>query len=145
MEVTELEANPEEMESEWEHREVPKEDAVVKTVEGRKKGHRIRKQAAGRCGEPKEPTRVDCGSRRKLAAACRKMSRRVEVARRKKNIFRKIRTQGNCGLQKELTAAGRRMTQSTKVARRRGHDHKRHDQHRVAQETRKGRTFGKRR
>jgi hypothetical protein len=34
-----LKANPEEMESESEHREVPKEDAVVKPVKGRKKRH----------------------------------------------------------------------------------------------------------
>jgi hypothetical protein len=42
MEATDLKANPEEMESESEHREVPKEDAVVKPVRGRKKRHRDR-------------------------------------------------------------------------------------------------------
>jgi hypothetical protein len=131
MEATDLKGNPEEMECESEHKEIPKEDAVVKPVEGRKKRHRGQKLAAGRHGEPKELTRGDCGSRRKLAAACRKVSRRARVAWHKRNVFRKIRTQGNCGLWKELPAAGRRMTLSTKVALRRGHDHKRYDQHNV--------------
>jgi hypothetical protein len=72
--TTELKANPEETEPEWEHREVPEEDAVVKPVEGRKKRHRGRKLAAGRRGEPKELTGGDCGSGRKFAAACRKVS-----------------------------------------------------------------------
>jgi hypothetical protein len=76
IETMALKANPEEMESESEHREVPKEDAIVKPVKGRKKRH-------------KELTRGDCGSRRKLAAACRKVSRHAEVARRKRNVFRK--------------------------------------------------------
>jgi hypothetical protein len=77
------------LESESEHREVPNEDAIVKPVRGRKKPHRGRKQAAGRRGEPEELTRGDCRSREKLAAACRKVSRRATVAWRKRNIFRK--------------------------------------------------------
>jgi hypothetical protein len=44
------------MQSVEEHQEVPKEDAVVKPVKGRKKRYRGRKQAAGRRGEPKELT-----------------------------------------------------------------------------------------
>jgi phytoene dehydrogenase-like protein len=40
----------EDMESEVEHREVPKEDAVGKAVKGRKNGHRSRKLAAERRG-----------------------------------------------------------------------------------------------
>jgi hypothetical protein len=60
----------------------------VKPVEGLRKRHRGRKLAAGRRGEPKELTRRDCGSRRKLAAACRKVSRRARVAWRKRNIVR---------------------------------------------------------
>jgi hypothetical protein len=76
----------------------------------------------------------------KLAAACRKVSRRAAVARRKRNVFRKIRTQRNCALWKELAAAGRRMTHSTKVARRMGHNRKRYDQNNVVQETWKGQT-----
>jgi hypothetical protein len=73
MEATDLKANPEEMESDSNHQEAPKEDVVVKPVKGRKKRHRGRMLAAGRHGEPKELTRGDCGSQRKLAATCRKV------------------------------------------------------------------------
>jgi hypothetical protein len=38
--TTDLKANPEEMEPESEHREVLKEDAIVKPVRGWKKRHR---------------------------------------------------------------------------------------------------------
>jgi hypothetical protein len=88
------------LESESEHREVPNEDAVVKPVGGLKKRYRGWKQAAGRRGEPKELIRGDCGSRKKLAATCRKVSRCATVALRKRNIFRKSRTQANCGPRK---------------------------------------------
>jgi hypothetical protein len=47
----EIELNPGMMQSVAEHQEAPKEDAIVKPVEGRKKRHRGRKQAAGRHGE----------------------------------------------------------------------------------------------
>jgi hypothetical protein len=66
------------MQSIAEHRVAPKEDAVVKQVKGRKKQHRGRKPAAGRRGKPKEITRGDCGSGRKLVAACRRVSRREQ-------------------------------------------------------------------
>jgi hypothetical protein len=56
MEAMDLKGNPEEMECESEHQEVPKEDAVVKPVEGRKKRRRGRMLAAGRRKEPKELT-----------------------------------------------------------------------------------------
>jgi hypothetical protein len=79
-EATNLETNPEKMQSEVEHREVPMEEAAVKSSETMKKRHRGRHLAAGRRGEPKELARGDCGSRRKLAAACRKVSRRSVVA-----------------------------------------------------------------
>jgi hypothetical protein len=107
------------MQSVAEHREAPEEDAVVKPVRGRKKRHRGPKQAAGRRGEPKELTRGDCGSRKKLAAACRKVSRRATVAWRKRNVFRKFWAQANCGPRHEL-AAGRNMTRHAGVARREG-------------------------
>jgi hypothetical protein len=51
-----------------------------------KKRHRDRNLAAGRHGKPKELTRGDCGSLRKLAAACRKVSHRARVASHKRNI-----------------------------------------------------------
>jgi hypothetical protein len=143
MEATDLKENPEEMESEPEHWEFPKEEAVVKPVKGRKKWHKGQKLAAGRRGEPKELTR-DCGSW-KLTAACRKVFRCARVTWHKRNVFRKIQTQGNCGPWKELATAGRMMTQSTKVVQHRGHNRKRYDQDNVAQENWKGRTFRKRR
>jgi hypothetical protein len=110
-----------------EHREVPTEDAVVKTVKGWKKWHRGQKLAAGQRREPKELTRGDCRSQRKWAAACRKVSRHARVAWCKRNVFRKIEAQENRGLRKELAAAGRRMTHSTKVAQHRGHNRKKYD------------------
>jgi hypothetical protein len=56
--------------------------------------HRGQKLAAGRRGEPNELTQGDCGSRRKLVAACRKVSRHARVAWCKRKVFRKIWTQG---------------------------------------------------
>jgi hypothetical protein len=114
----EIEPNPGMMQSVAEHQEAPK-DSIVKPVEGRKKRHRGRKQAAGRRGEPKDVTRGNCGSRRKLAAACRKVSRRAKVAWRKRNVFRKTLTRANCGPRHEL-AAGRNMTRRAGVAWRKG-------------------------
>jgi hypothetical protein len=63
--TTDLKANPEEMESGTEHREVPKEEAAVKLSGTTKKRHKGRSGAAGRCGKPEELTREFCGSRRK--------------------------------------------------------------------------------
>jgi hypothetical protein len=102
--VTDLKANPEEMQSESEHREVPKEYAAVKPVRGRKKRHRGRHLAAGRRGEPKELAQGDCGSRRKLAAACRKVSCRARVAWHRRNIVREyIRAKVERGIQRVRT------------------------------------------
>jgi hypothetical protein len=128
-----------------EHREVPMEEATVKSSETMKKRHRGWHLTTGRCGEPKGLNQGDCGSRRKLTAACRKVSRHAAVIWHKRNVFRNIWAQGNCGLWKELAAAGRRMTHSTEVAQRRGHDRKRYDQDDVVQETWRGWTFRKRR
>jgi hypothetical protein len=86
-------------------REVPVEDAVVKPVNGRKRRHRGKKQAAERCEEPEDLTRGLCGSRMKLAAACRKASRRATVARRRRDAFKNERTQDGC--QRRLAAARR--------------------------------------
>jgi hypothetical protein len=68
------------MESEAKHWEVSKEHATVDNGKALSKWHRDRHLVAGRSGKPKELTREDCGSRRKLAAACRKMSRSPRVA-----------------------------------------------------------------
>jgi hypothetical protein len=58
---------------------VPKEDAIVQLVKGRKKRQRGKKQAAERCEEPEELTRGIFGSWRKFAAACRKVSHHTTV------------------------------------------------------------------
>jgi hypothetical protein len=68
-------------------------------------------EAAGRRGEPKELNRGDHGSRKKLAAACRKASLRATVAWLKRNVFRKSWTRGNCGLRKEVTASRKKVAQ----------------------------------
>jgi hypothetical protein len=87
------------MESEVEHREVRTEEAAVKMR------HRGRHLAAGRLGEPKELARADCGSERKLAAACRKVSRRVRAAWRERNIVRNkfTRTKDERGIRRVRT------------------------------------------
>jgi hypothetical protein len=94
------------MQSVAEHQVAPKEDVIVKPVKERKKRHRGRKPATERRGEPKEMTRGDCGCRRKLAAACRRVSHHARVAWRKRNLLRKIRTQENCEPLQEFSAAG---------------------------------------
>jgi hypothetical protein len=100
----------------WENQVFRKEDAVVKLVKGRKKRHRGRKPTAGRRGEPKELTRSDCETGKKLAAACRNVSSCATVAWRKRNHLGKIGTQENCGPGKEFAAAGIRTTRCAKVA-----------------------------
>jgi hypothetical protein len=70
-EAADLRANPEEIKSHSKHREVPKEDAVVEPVKGRKTLHRARNQAAGRLQKLKVRTRENCRSRRNLVAARR--------------------------------------------------------------------------
>jgi hypothetical protein len=117
-EKTLTEQSQEMMQSAEEHQEVPREDAAVKPVRGRKRRHRGRKEAAGRHGDPKELTRGDCGSRKKLAAACRKPSRRATVAWRKRNVFRKCWTHGNCGLRKEVTASRKKGTRCARHRRK---------------------------
>jgi hypothetical protein len=96
--------------------EVPKEDDVVKPVSGRKRRHRGKKQAAGRREEPKELTRGICGSRMKLAAACRKVSHRATVARRRRDAFKNERTQDGC--QRRLAAARRGTSHRAEVVRK---------------------------
>jgi hypothetical protein len=125
------------MQSVEEHQEIPKEKVVVKPVKGRKKRHRGRKPAAGRRGEPKELTRGDFGSGKKLAAVCRKMTPRATVAWGKRNVLRKIVTQGNCGPRKRLTAAGIRTTPCAKVARGREHGLQRQGKDDIVPQTQK--------
>jgi hypothetical protein len=84
------------MQSIEEHQENPKGEAAVMPVGGPRKRRKVRNLAAERRQKRKERTRGYIGSRRKLAAACRKVSRRAKVARRKRNLFRKIRTLEKC-------------------------------------------------
>jgi hypothetical protein len=75
-----MESNPENMECGTEYLGVLKKEDAVKPSETKKKRHIGQHLAAGRRGKPKELTRRDRGSRRKLAAACNKVSRRAAVA-----------------------------------------------------------------
>jgi hypothetical protein len=72
--------------------------------------------AAERYEEPEELTRGICGSRMKLAAACRKVSHRATVARRRRNAFKNERTQDGC--QRRLAAARRGTSHHAEVARK---------------------------
>jgi hypothetical protein len=118
IEKTQTEPSPEMMQSVGEHQVVPREDAVVIPARGRKRRHRGRKQAAGRHGEPKELTRGDRGSQKKLAAASRELTRgdrgsRKKLAAATRKASRRATvawTHGNCGPRKEVTAAGRKIT-----------------------------------
>jgi hypothetical protein len=110
--------DPRMMQSPEEHQDVPSEDVVVKPVKGLKMRRRGRKCTAGRRGEPKELNRGNCGSRRKLAAACRKVSRYATVAWRKRKLFRKSETRGYCDSRKGVTVADRRTSRHATVARR---------------------------
>jgi hypothetical protein len=120
-EDTELKAKPEENGPVEEHQEIPKENAAVKYSRTMKTRNRGLHQAAKRRGEPKKLTRGDCGSLRNLTAACRKVSRHAAVARCKRNVFWKFRTQENCGPRKKFSPARIRMTHSAKVTRGKEH------------------------
>jgi hypothetical protein len=103
------------MQSIQEHQQIPKGEAAGMPVGGTRKRRRVWNLTVERRQKPKERTRGYCGSRRKLAAACRKVSCGATVAWRKRNI-RKIWTQGNCEPRKEFAAAGIRTALYAKVA-----------------------------
>jgi hypothetical protein len=103
-----IEQDPGMMQSVEEHHDVPIEEVAVMPVKGLKKRRRGRKSTAGRRGEPKTLNRGNCGSRKKLAAACRKVSRHATVAWRKRNLIRRSETRGYCGSRKVMTVADRR-------------------------------------
>jgi hypothetical protein len=125
MEAIDLKGSLEEMECEWEHQEVPEEDAVVKPVKGWKKRHRGWNLAAGRHGEPKELTQEDCRSGRKLAAACRKVSFHARVHGEKGTSSGKLWTaQGVDHSQNKdnpLCKSGMKQGTPASEARKRGH------------------------
>jgi hypothetical protein len=84
--VAPLECNEptsEDVASEAVHEGVPKDDSAVETSRVPNKRHRGRHLAAERRQKPKEGTRGNCGSRKKLTAAGRKMTRRAGVTWRK--------------------------------------------------------------
>jgi hypothetical protein len=115
-EATETKPDPGKMQSVEEHQEIPKEDATVMPVRGLRKQRRDRNPAAGRRQKPKRRIRASCEPRRRLTVASKKITRCATVAWRKRNIFRKIVTQGNCGPRSKLTAAGIKMTRHAGVA-----------------------------
>jgi hypothetical protein len=85
-EATETEPHLGIVQSVVEHHENPTEDAALMPVGGPRKRRRTLNVAAKSHQKLKERTQGYCGSRRKLAAACRKMSRRAKVAWRKRNL-----------------------------------------------------------
>jgi hypothetical protein len=86
-----------------------------------KKRRRVQNLAAERRQKRKERTRGNRGSRKKLAAAYMKVSRRAKVAwRKKRDFFRNVQTHLNCGARKELVVAGSKMNRREGVARRKG-------------------------
>jgi hypothetical protein len=154
-------ANPEKieldsgmMQSAEEHQEFTQKDAVAKPVGEPRKRRRVGNLAAGRRQKRKKRTRGSCESKRRSAAACRKVSRRATVAWRKRNLIRRSGTQGNCGPLKEFSPTGIRTTRCAKVARpkRRSYKGPSVEQGRRKNETRnkftngnrRGRKFGKR-
>jgi hypothetical protein len=111
MDAKDFKAIPEEMETVTEHEEIPEEDATVMPVGEPRKRRRVCNLAAERSQKMKERTRGKSRFKRKLAAACRKVSRLAKVAWRERNPFRNVQTQRNCGLRKRLTVTGIRTTQ----------------------------------
>jgi hypothetical protein len=79
-EATETEPDPGMMQSIAEHQENPKGEAAVMPVEEPRNRRRVQNLAAECRQKRKERTRGNHGSRRKLAAACRKVSRHAKVA-----------------------------------------------------------------
>jgi hypothetical protein len=72
-----MEVNPKEIKSVAMHEEVPKEDARGICFGALRKRHRDRNLAVGHREKPKERTKGKGGSRKKLAAARRGMTRRA--------------------------------------------------------------------
>jgi hypothetical protein len=79
MEAMDFEANPEEIECEAVHEDVPKEEAAVQNARALKKWHGDWHLAVRRCSELKKLTQGNGGSRKKLAAKSRGMTHRAGV------------------------------------------------------------------
>jgi hypothetical protein len=153
-EATETEPDPRMMQSIDEHQEIPKEGAAVMPVRDLMKRRRVCNLATERRQKRKESTRRSRGSRRKSAAACRKVSRRAKVAWRESNLFRNVQTQRNCGPRKRLTVTAIRTTRCAKVARHKERSHegpsveqgrrKNKTRNKIGRGTRRGRMLGRR-
>jgi hypothetical protein len=118
--VTETKLNPGLMQSIEEHKDIPKGEAAVMTVRELRKRCRVCNLAMECCQKRKERTQGNRGSRRKLAAACRKVSHHAKVAWRKRKLVRRIGTQENCGPRNEFSPTRIRITHHAKVAWRKG-------------------------
>jgi hypothetical protein len=110
------EPDPGMMQSTEEHQDIPKGEAAVMPVGEPKKRRWVCNLAAERRQKMKKRTRGSRGSRRKSSAACRKVSCRAKVARRKMNLFMNVQTQRNCGPRKRVTVTGRKTTRRATVA-----------------------------
>jgi hypothetical protein len=119
-EVTETVPEPGMMQSKEKHQEIPKEETAVMPVGEPRKRRRVCNLAAERRQKRKERTQGNCGSRRKSAATCRKVSHCAKVAWRKRNLFRNVQTQRKCGPWKEL-GTGNRLTHRAEVGRSKEH------------------------
>jgi hypothetical protein len=108
------------MQSIEEHQHNRKGEAAIMLVGEPRKRCRVCNLAAELRQKRKERTRGNRGSRRKLAAVCRKVSRCATVAWRKRKLVRMIRIQENCEPRKEWAVAHREMTHRAKVARHKG-------------------------
>jgi uncharacterized protein YlxW (UPF0749 family) len=78
--ATGTEPDPGMMQSIEEHQEIPKGEAAVMPVGEPRKQHRVWNLATDHRQKQKERTKGYSGSRRKLAATCRKVSNRAKVA-----------------------------------------------------------------
>jgi hypothetical protein len=142
-EATETEADSGMMQSIEEQQDIPKEDAAVMPVGELKRLRRICNLAVECCQKRKERTWGFCGSRRKSAAACKRVSHRAKMAWPKRNLFRNVQTQRKYGPRKKL-GTGERLTHHAQVARSTEHGLQRQIKENSAPNTQKGQTFEKR-
>jgi hypothetical protein len=116
-EATETKLDPRMMRSIEELQNILKGEAAVMSVGEPRKRRRVCYLAAQRRQKRKERTRGNRGSRRKLAATCRKVSRLAKVAWRKRNLFRNVQTQKkNCRPRRRLAITGRKPTSRATAA-----------------------------
>jgi hypothetical protein len=110
------EHDPGMMQSTEGHQEIPKREVAVMPAGPPRKWRGVRNLAAERRQKRKEGTRGNHGSRRKSAAACRKVSRRAKMTWRKRNHVTRNDTQINYGRRKRLNVTGRKTTRRATVA-----------------------------